>query len=120
MAVQAIIPAAHPAESTEVQTGMTTLASTGAGNGFQFDYKDGYLCVIHNDTGGLATITIKSAQPTLYSDKSIVIPDESATPATTETHTWKPDSVFKDVNGKVTIECDVLVKMKVFTQITRS
>ena len=120
MAVQAITPAAHPDESTEVQTWMTTLAATGAGNGFQFDYKDGYLCVFHNDTGNLATVTFKSAQPTLYADRSITIPDETGSHATTESHTWKPNSIFKDSDGKVTIECDQLIKMKVFSQITRS
>ena len=120
MAVQAITPAAHPAESTEVQTDMTTLAGTGSGNGFQFNYSEGYLVVMHNDTGSSATVTFKTAQPTLYSEKSITIPDETATIADGETDTWKPDSVFKDSDGKVTIECDQLIKIKVFSAITRS
>lgn len=120
MAVQSITPAAHPAESTEVQTDMTTLLATGAGNGFQFNYADGYLVVLHNDTGSSATVTFKAAQPTLYADRSITIPDETATIDDGETDTWKPVSIFKDSDGKVTIEADQLIKIKVFSQITRS
>lgn len=119
MAVQSITPAAHPAESTEVQTDMTTLTATGSGNGFQFTYAQGYLVVLHNDTGSGATVTFKVSQPTAYSDRSLTIPDETATIANGETDTWIPVSIFND-GGNVTIEADQLIKIKVFTQLTRS
>jgi hypothetical protein len=119
MATQALTPAVHPVESTLVTSGMTTLASTGAGNGFTFNYKDGYLVYLYNPTGGNATVTFKVAQGSLYSDRTITIPDETATIATTEVDTWKPESIFND-GGTVTIECDVLIQAKVISQITRS
>ena len=120
MAVQSITPAAHPGALTASRTGMTTLSATGAGNGFQFTYSEGYLCKFYNPTGSSATLTFKAGQPTAYSDRSMTLPDESGTLAAGADADWKPESIFKDSNGKVTIECDQLIEMKVYTQLTRS
>ena len=120
MATVAITPAAHPADPEASSDNLSVLTGTGAGNGFVIPYKDCYQIIFHNDSGSLATVTIKAAQPTEYSSHGITIPDDTFTIANGASKTWVPKSIFKDSNGDLVIEADQLIKAKAFTALTRS
>ena len=120
MAVTSVTAAAHPAEPTNATASLTTLTSTGSGNGFQFAYSSALLCVFHNDSGSSATVTLKVPQPTAYSDRSITIPDDTFTIANNETFHWVPNELFRDSNKNVEVEADQLIKVKVFSDLSRS
>lgn len=115
MAVQTVTPVAHTAEAESTTANMTTLAATGAGNGFQFAFTNISLIVLYNDSGAAATATIKTNQPAKYADRSLTIPDETVSLADgAAPKTVLPNTIFKDASDKITIEADQLIKIKVF------
>ena len=119
MAVTAVTVSAHPAEPTDVTSGLTTLASTGSGNGFQIPYVNAYIVVLVNDSGSNATVTFKVPQPTEYSDRSITIPDDTVAINNGEHFTWIPNAIFKDSNENIEIEATQLIKCKVYSEPIR-
>ena len=92
--------------------GFTTL-STGAGNGASFAYDGNNLIVLKNDTGGAAVYTVKVPTPSTYSGLSLTIPDMTVSVANGKTWLLEPNSVFRQSDGNVYIDCDVAGKILV-------
>jgi hypothetical protein len=91
----------------------TTMA-TGAGNGVEFDYSADSIIVLKNDTGGAAVFTAKVVLTTAQTAYSVAITDPTRSVANNKTYIWRLDNtMFKDANSKVIIECDVAGKILV-------
>jgi hypothetical protein len=79
---------------------------TGAGNGVTFDYNARDVIVLKNGTANLATVTIKTPQPDVYSG-IITLPDDTFTIAAGKTYLHPMLQIFKNTStGKIIIECD--------------
>ncbi len=116
MAVQPVAQRAHDKNPEKITDNMTTLTATGAGNGFEIDYKNLYLIYLHNASGGSAGVTLKMVQPTAFSDRGVPVSDESATIADGETFSWFPNSAFKNSDAKVIIESDTTIQIKALSR----
>jgi hypothetical protein len=87
----------------------------GSGNGVQWTWNANDIVLMKNTTGGLATYTLKIPAITAITavGGAVTNPTNAVTAAKTEI--WRPDSVFADSNGLVTVECDVAGQILVLT-----
>lgn len=86
---------------------------TGAGNGVSFAYDSGTLVYLKNDTGSSATFTLKVPTPTTYSALSLTIPDMTITVANGKTIIVRLNSILRQSDGAVYIDCSVAGKVMV-------
>lgn len=119
MPTQSIALLDHSANPEQTTDNMTTLSATGAGNGFEVPFNNALLFYLHNPTGSNATVTFKSQPTQAETDRGLTPTDETVTINTgANPYTWYPDTRFKDSNGKVIIEADQLIQIKVVKKIT--
>lgn len=90
----------------------TTMA-TGAGNGVEVPYHAGDVVVLSNATGGPAVYTIKIAQPAAYSALSLTVPDLAVTVATGKSWVIQLESIFRQSDSDLYVDCDVAGKILV-------
>lgn len=84
--------------------------TTGAGNGSVLPFQSANFIVIRNDTVSSATITIKAAQPAIFSQRSVTVPDHEITVDADEIKILPVSSAYSS-NGQITVESDVAVKI---------
>lgn len=114
MARTAITAASIPSTGYNL-TDSTDFATLGVGasNGVSFAFDSGTLVYLKNDTGGSATFTLKVPTPTTYSTLSLTIPDMTISVANGKTVVLRPNSILRQSDGSVYIDCSVAGKVMV-------
>lgn len=107
MAREALARTAVPVAGLNLTDATYETLTLGANNGVEIPYRAGDLLVLKNATGGAAVYTIKTAQPTAYSTHSITVPDKTITVATGKTWVVKLDTIWKQSDNDIYVDCDV-------------
>lgn len=84
--------------------------TTGAGNGSVISADNVGFFIVRNDTVGSASVTMKIKQDSIYSQRSITVPDQTITVAASDIKIWPSSSAYSSA-GTITIECDAAVKL---------
>lgn len=92
-----------------------TTLSTGAGNGVDFVFNASDIVFLKNDTGGGAVFTITVPTPSTMTSRTTVN-DDTVSVATGKTYVMKLNSIYKNTDGSVYIDCDVAGKVLVMNQ----
>jgi hypothetical protein len=113
MARTTIARTALPATGLNLTDATYATLGVGANNGVEVPYRAGDLVVLRNDTGGASTFTIKAAQPRVYADVALTVPDMSVAVAAAKSHVIELGSIFKQADGDIYIDCSVAGKVLV-------
>lgn len=95
-------------------TSFATLG-TGSDNGVSFAYDSNTLIFLKNDTGSSATYTVKVPTPGTYSGLGLTVPDMTVTVANGKTVILEPNSIFRQTDGSIYIDCSVAGKVLVLS-----
>ena len=71
------------------------------------------LIILKNDTAGAAVFTIKVPTPNDLSG-IVTVPDDTINIATGKTYLLRPQSAYKQSDGRIYIDCDVAGKVLVY------
>ena len=71
------------------------------------------LIILKNDTAGAAVFTIKVPTPNDLSG-IVTVPDDTITIAAGKTYLLRPQSAYKQSDGRIYIDCDVAGKVLVY------
>jgi outer membrane protein assembly factor BamB len=102
---------AVPATGLNITDATYTTLGVGAANGVEIPYRDGDLLILRNDSGSSATYTLKVAQPAVYSDVGVTVPDVTIVVATGKMHVVNTDAIMRQADGDVYIDCSVAGKV---------
>lgn len=93
-------------------TDFTTMTA-GAGNGVSFPFDGNNQIVLKNDSGGASTFTIKVPTPASYTALGLTIPDVNVSIANGKSWVFEPNSVWRQSDGNIYIDCSVAGKVLV-------
>jgi len=113
MAEQSITLRDHDVNPEPITDNMTTLVTTGAGNGFAIPTTKLGFVFFDNPVAATATITIKGQPTAAQTARGVTVGDETVAIADGgDPVSWYYHSDFKNTDGNVIVECDQLIKVK--------
>jgi hypothetical protein len=107
----AIARTALPATGLNITDAAYQTMTGGANNGVTIPTIPGDVVILRNDTAGVATYTVKTAQPAGFSAQGITATDATVIVAAAKQWIYEPTALQKQADGMVYVDCDVAGKI---------